>query len=118
VESGVIIKTFRMRVHPEHAAEYERRHNPIWPELEATLRAHGVARYFIFLDDTTADLFAYAEIDSDDQWAAIAATEVCQRWWQSMKTLMPSNPDGSPESRSLRAVFRLDRTATGDTSAP
>jgi hypothetical protein len=35
-----------------------------------------------------------------------------------MKTLMPSNPDGSPESRSLRAVFRLDRTATGDTSAP
>ncbi len=106
---AMIVKAFRMRVHREHIAEYERRHNPLWPELEATLRAHGVSRYFIFLDDQTGDLFAYAEIASEEQWAAIARTEVCQRWWQSMKALMPSNPDGSPESRDLRTVFRLER---------
>ena len=103
----MIIKTFRMRVHPQHVAEYERRHNPIWPELEAALKTHGVERYFIFLDETTADLFAYAEIESDEQWQAIAHTEVCRRWWQSMKALMPSNPDGSPESREMRQVFEL-----------
>jgi L-rhamnose mutarotase len=105
----MILKAFRMRVHPEHVAEYERRHNPIWPELEATLRAHGVVRYFIFLDDQTAELFACAEIESEERWTAIAATDVCQRWWQSMRTLMPSSPDASPESRNLREVFRLDR---------
>jgi L-rhamnose mutarotase len=104
----VIIKAFRMRVHPAHIAEYERRHNPIWPELETTLRAHGVSRYFIFLDDETGDLFAYAEVASEAQWTAIAATDVCQRWWRSMQPLMPSNPDASPQSRDLRQVFRLD----------
>jgi L-rhamnose mutarotase len=105
----MILKAFRMRVHPEHVAEYERRHNPIWPELEATLRAHGVSRYAIFLDEQTAELFAYAEVESEERWAAIASTDVCQRWWQSMRMLMPSNPDASPESRNLREVFRLDR---------
>jgi len=103
-----VIKAFRMRVHPNRMAEYEQRHNPIWPELTATLIAHGVRRYFIFLDETTADLFAYAEVESDEQWNAIAATEVCQRWWHSMKTLMPSHQDGRPESRGLRQVFALD----------
>jgi L-rhamnose mutarotase len=103
----MIVKAFRMRVHPGSVAEYERRHNPIWPELEATLRAHGVSRYFIFLDDTTCDLFAYAEIESDERWQAIAATDVCRRWWDSMQSLMPSNPDASPESRDLRQVFQL-----------
>ena len=61
----------------------------------------------IFLDDATGDLFAYAEIESEERWQAIAGTEVCQRWWQSMKALMPSNPDGSPESADLREVFEL-----------
>ncbi len=103
----MIVKAFRMRVHPAHVAEYERRHNPIWPELEAVLRAHGVGRYRIFLDETTADRFAYAEIQSEERWAAIARTEVCQRWWQSMAALMPSRPDGSPESRDLHQVFEL-----------
>ena len=103
----MIVKAFRMRVHPQHVAEYERRHNPIWPELEATLREHGVSRYCIFLDDATSDLFAYAEIDSEERWQAIAATDVCRRWWQSMQALMPSNPDTSPESRDLRQVFEL-----------
>jgi L-rhamnose mutarotase len=104
----VTIKAFRMRVYPAHIAAYERRHNPIWSDLEATLREHGVKRYFIFLDDETGDLFAYAEVASEAQWQAIAATEVCQRWWQSMQALMPCNPDASPESRDLRQVFRLD----------
>lgn len=100
-------KAFRMKVHLEHVAEYERRHSPIWPELEAVLHEHGVRRYSIFLDDTTGDLFAYAEIEGEERWQAIATTDVCQRWWQSMKALMPSNADGSPESRDLRKVFDL-----------
>ena len=38
-------KAFRMSVHPGLAAEYARRHQPIWAELEATLLAHGVITY-------------------------------------------------------------------------
>ena len=78
-------KAFRMSVHPGCEAEYARRHQPIWAELEAILRAHGVREYSIFLDPETGDLFGYAEIDDEARWNAIAETEVCRRWWASMR---------------------------------
>ena len=105
----MIRKAFRMSVHPGREAEYETRHSPIWPELEQTLVAHGVHQYSIFLDAITRDLFAYAEIESEERWQAIAATDVCRRWWVSMRDLMPSNPDHSPVSRDLREVFHIHR---------
>jgi len=105
----VIRKAFRMSVGPDHQAEYIRRHNPIWHDLENVLREHGVQTYSIFLDPATSDLFAYAEFESEERWAAIAATGVCQRWWDTMRELMPSNADGSPVSCDLREVFHLQR---------
>jgi L-rhamnose mutarotase len=105
----MIRKAFRMSVDPDHQAEYIRRHNPIWRDLEEVLLQHGVRSYSIFLDPATSDLFAYAEIDSEERWAAIAATDVCRRWWQTMRELMPSNADGSPVTRDLPEVFHLRR---------
>jgi L-rhamnose mutarotase len=103
-----IRKAFRMSVHAGQEAEYERRHNPIWRELEETLVRHGVRTYTIFLDPATRDLFGYAEIESEERWRAIAATEVCRRWWQHMKEVMPANPDDSPVSSELREVFHIE----------
>ena len=105
----MIRKAFRMSVEPDHQAEYIRRHNPIWPDLEKVLLHHGVQTYSIFLDPVTSDLFAYAEIDSEERWSEIAATDVCQRWWRTMREIMPSNADGSPVSRDLGEVFHLRR---------
>jgi L-rhamnose mutarotase len=101
-------KAFIMGVNPDQHGEYERRHNPIWPELQQALKAHGVHNYSIFLDRETNQLFAYVEVDDEDRWDAIARTEVCQRWWKHMKAIMPSNPDNSPKSKSLEEVFHLD----------
>lgn len=116
-----------MDVHRGNEEEYEKRHNPIWPELEQVrlergrhlvalccvnhasqaLKAHGVQNYSIFLHEGTNQLFGYAEIDSEDQWAAIAKTDVCKRWWAHMKDVMPSNPDNSPKVRGR--LLRNDR---------
>jgi L-rhamnose mutarotase len=104
----MIRKSFRMSVHAGQEAEYARRHNPIWRDLEETLIAHGVRTYSIFLDPETRDLFAYAEIEDEERWEAIAQTEVCQRWWRSMRELMPANPDDSPIARELREVFHIE----------
>jgi L-rhamnose mutarotase len=90
-------------------AEYERRHNPIWPELEAALRAHGVRTYSIFLHPETRQLFAYVEFANEAQWQAIAQTDVCRRWWKHMREVMPANPDDSPVALELREVFHLSR---------
>ncbi len=100
-----------MWVNPCQHAEYEERHNPIWNDLEETLRAHGVRKYSIFLDETSHELFAYAEIESEEKWNAIASTPVCQRWWRYMGDIMPANPDHSPKSVDLREVFRLPETS-------
>jgi len=98
-----------MSVHPDRHAEYERRHRPIWKELEDTLIAHGVRTYSIFLDEQTSDLFGYVDVDDVEQWNAIAATDVCRRWWRHMRDLMPSNPDDSPVARDMREVFHVSK---------
>ncbi len=103
----MIRKAFVMSVRPEKRAEYIQRHNPIWPELEATLKAHGVSNYSIFLHPTTHQLFAYVELASETQWNQIAETQVCQDWWQAMKDCMPTNADNSPEALPLEEVFHL-----------
>ena len=105
----MIRKAFKMSVNKDQHEEYARRHNPIWKELENTLLEHGVRSYSIFLDPTTSELFAYAEIESEERWNAIAATAVCRRWWCYMRELMPSNPDDSPVSEELREVFHIER---------
>ena len=104
----MIRKAFLMSVNAGQEAEYERRHQPIWTELEAVLKAHGVHNYSIFLDPTTRQLFGYVEIEDETRWAAIAQTSECQRWWRYMGDIMPSNADHSPVARELREVFHLD----------
>jgi L-rhamnose mutarotase len=109
LETGVIRRAFRMAVTPGRETEYIRRHQPIWPELEATLLAYGVRTYSIFLDAATSTLFAYVEFDSVERWEAVARTDVCQQWWAHMRELMPCNPDNSPVTSPLDEVFHIGR---------
>ncbi len=103
----MIRKAFVMSGDAGKEAEYARRHQPIWPELEAVLKAHGVHNYSIFLHPETRQLFAYAEIEDEARWAAIAQTDVCRRWWKHMGDVMPSNADHSPVAVGLTEVFHL-----------
>jgi L-rhamnose mutarotase len=103
----MIRKAFLMSIHPGVEAEYERRHRPIWPELEQALVAHGVKTYSIFLHDQSRQLFAYVEFRNQAEWDAVARTAVCQRWWAHMREIMPANPDNSPVATELREVFHI-----------
>lgn len=103
----MIRKAFKMTVFPDMVEDYIKRHNPIWAELEDVLKDHGVHNYSIFLDPETYSLFGYAEIESEEQWNAIAETPICQKWWTHMKDLMETNADDSPQSVELQSVFYL-----------
>lgn len=61
----MIRKAFVMQVNPDAHEEYQRRHNPIWPELEAVLKSHGAHNYAIYLDKARNLLFATIEIESE-----------------------------------------------------
>ena len=104
----MIRKAFIMSVNPGSEDEYQRRHNPIWRELEDTLKSHGVSNYSIFLYPQTHQLFAYVEVQDEARWNAIAQTDICKRWWAYMKDVMPTNADNSPVSAALREVFHID----------
>jgi L-rhamnose mutarotase len=104
----MIRKSFVLSVHPGHEAEYERRHRPIWPELEKVLKDHGVHNYSIFLHPETRQLFGYVEIEDEARWNDIANTPICRKWWSYMGDIMPGNPDGSPAGAALREVFHID----------
>jgi L-rhamnose mutarotase len=103
----MIRKAFIMQLNAGQEEEYQKRHEPIWPELESTLKSHGVHSYSIFFDPETLTLFATVEFEDESQRTSIAKTEVCQRWWKYMRDVMPSNPDNSPVSKELKQMFQL-----------
>ena len=57
-------RAFKMKLKPGVAAEYQRRHDEIWPELTALLREHGISDYSIFLDAETLTLFTVQRFDA------------------------------------------------------
>jgi len=97
-----------MKVFPGQYEEYKKRHDELWPEMEAMLKEHGAHNYSIFLDEETGTLFAYVVIESEEKWGAVAQTEICQKWWAYMKDIMESNEDNSPKSWPLQEVFYLE----------
>ena len=98
---------FRMRLHEGQADEYRRRHDAIWPELVALLRASGVEDYRIFLDDESGALFAVLTRRVDHGLEALPQHPIMQRWWAMMADLMDTHPDASPVQVPLREMFRL-----------
>jgi L-rhamnose mutarotase len=104
----MIRKAFVMSVNAGQEIEYERRHSPIWPELEKVLKDHGAHNYSIFLHPETRQLFGYVEVEDEARWASIAQTPECQRWWSYMSDIMPGNPDNSPVSSGLKEVFHIN----------
>lgn len=95
----------KMQLKPGFAAEYQRRHDAIWPELVTLLKDAGIRDYTIHLDDDTGALFAVMWRDGD---TPIADDPVMRRWWDHMADLMEVNADNSPVAVPLRTVFRLD----------
>ena len=98
---------FILKLHPGKEAEYRRRHDAIWPELKALLKDTGIREYSIFLEERTGQLFGVLEIEEPAKLDQLPAQPVMQRWWQYMKDLMDTNPDGSPVSIPLKEVFYL-----------
>ena len=103
-----MIKGFKMKLYPGMEAEYEKRHNELWPEMADMIHEHGGKNYTIFLDKETLTLFGYIEIEDEELWAKGADTAINRKWWDFMADIMETNPDNSPVSIDLQNVFHLD----------
>jgi len=98
---------FRMVLNPGQSAEYQRRHDEIWPELAQALKQTGISNYSIFLDEETNSLFGVMEVAGQQVLDKLPENPVMQKWWAYMKDIMESNADNSPVSTPLKEVFYM-----------
>jgi len=98
---------FKMKLFPGFEAEYKKRHDEIWPELQQLLKQSGISEYSIFLDEETNSLFGVLNIIDPKNMDDVPHHEVMQRWWNYMADIMESNADHSPVSVPLKEVFYL-----------
>ncbi len=98
---------FKMKLKPGFEAEYQLRHDAIWPELSQALTAAGVSDYSIFLDRETLTLFAVQKLADGHIADLLPGQPVVRRWWDHMADLMEVNPDHSPVCTPLPEVFHL-----------
>jgi L-rhamnose mutarotase len=99
---------FTMSVHPGREAEYRRRHEAVWPELLADLKAAGARNYSIFMRER--DLFAYLEVEDFDAFTRyMAGSQANARWQDEMADLIdPLTDPATGFHRRIDEVFHLD----------
>ena len=98
---------FKMKLFKGQEAEYQRRHDVIWPELCSLLHEKGIQDYSIFLDPATGDLFGVLKVADAMKLEELPHEPLMKKWWDYVKDMMETNVDHSPVSIPLKEVFYL-----------
>lgn len=98
---------FRMNLSPGQAAEYEKRHDEIFPELAAALKDAGISDYSIWHDPDSDHLFGILTRSDDHRMAELPGTEIMKRWWAHMADIMETESNNVPTQVPLKRVFLL-----------
>jgi len=99
---------FVMQLKPGHEAEYEKRHDEIWPDLLQTLKQAGVSDYSIFLEKSSGKLFAVLKRREDHSMDSLPLDPIVQKWWAFMADIMETDADNKPVDELLDLVFHMD----------
>jgi L-rhamnose mutarotase len=95
----------------ENAAEYERLHAEVWPEVLAQIAASNIRDYSIHrYGELLFSRFTYVGDDYEADMAAMAADPVTQRWWAICEPLQRPVDERGPGEwwHELREVFYTD----------
>ncbi|MBX9454129.1 MAG: L-rhamnose mutarotase [Mesorhizobium sp.] len=96
---------FRMVLNPGQAEEYRHRHDEIWPQMLAALRAAGISDYSIWLDPETNHLLATLVRADDHTMDDLPQTQINRRWWDFMADIMQVGDRNEPVVVPLQRVF-------------
>ena len=99
---------WKAKVLPGMLAEYQKRHDAIWPELKKVLKAAGIRNYTIW--NVGDDLFGYYECDNVAYAAKVQAeSPVVDSWNEYMKDVMVMEMDPVTGAQPLmKQVFLFD----------
>lgn len=96
---------FTLRVRPDRLEEYRARHREVWPEMLEALRDAGWTNYSLFLRPDGLLVGCVVVADFGAAQAAMARTEVNDRWQASMLAYFDERADTGLER--LEEVFHL-----------
>jgi len=99
---------FKMKLKSGFKAEYQARHDKIWPELKDEISKAGVSDYSIFLDEETLTLFAVQMLSDDNTADELPNNPVIRKWWDYMADIMETHSDNAPVEVPLKEVFHMD----------
>lgn len=98
---------FKMHLNPGMAAEYQKRHDEIWPELVTLLQQAGLRDYSIHLDPETLILFGVLWRDDDHKMDDLPNHPVMARWWAHMADIMQTHDNNEPIATPLIPLFHM-----------
>jgi L-rhamnose mutarotase len=101
---------FLLRIRPERAQEYRRRHAEVWPQMRDALRETGWRNYSLFLRE---DGVLVGYLECDDFAAAQSAMQkhpVNARWQAEMAPFFELENGVAPDAAMtpLAEIFHLD----------
>jgi L-rhamnose mutarotase len=100
-----------IRLKPDGAAEYIKLHASVWPAVLRKISECNIVNYSIYCKDNL--LFAYFEYIGSDFEAdmdKMAADDVTQKWWDTVKPLMEPVENRKPGEfwADMEEIFHLD----------
>ncbi len=95
------------KLKPGAAAEYERQHAEIWPEVLVTVADAGIANYTIFRHGVW--LFSYFQLTTGQEleaiWETLERIPACRHWEERMRELR--DPGFATDWLPMKEVFHL-----------
>src|SRR5574340_1097985 len=92
---------FKMYLLKGFEAEYQRRHEALWPDLELLLKSTGISEYSIFLDETTCHLFGVIKTNDLKALDDLSHHPVMQKLYAYMKDIFFFNDTATTEIYTL-----------------
>ena len=95
---------FYLRIFPGTEAEYERRHNEIWPELVTEIRESGLLNMSGFRRGTDVWYYVEAEPDAKTAFAVQGPKPANQRWNRYFRDVIAQITTPSGKTTSVRLM--------------
>jgi L-rhamnose mutarotase len=90
------------------AEEYKRRHDEIWPELVADIKAAGMTNYSLFRNGDSVIGYVECEPDVASSFVKLARSEANARWSEWFTDIIVALTDERGELFRLQEVWHLD----------
>jgi len=99
---------FTFELHEGAEAEYQRRHNEIWPELVTAIKDAGLFNYSLFRRGTQIVAYVECTPDATTAFANVGAHEANARWSAWFEDLIVNLTDARGSLMVMQEVWHLD----------